>query len=224
LSIEIPYRYFQFEDIAFYNTTLDYFDAPMVIYKNATGPTPMCATSTPKRECDPKCFVCDDVAVTIDNRIAPVITPESTRVKIKAYEKIDMRISDDQGLGSTRYLFPQGTANGWIDVINLSYFPEGRSYMDIVRSLLLAQAGDCNGAYTMYKDRIEDAEGLDEYSQVRVLAMIGYLHGQQGGEISAVISDLESKIEDSATLRDKEKLQALVANYTELNLLNCPGN
>jgi hypothetical protein len=225
-SVEIPYRYIEFEEIALSDETLALFREPMVIYRSQTGlyrPAGCPYTDYDDSErCDPKCRVCDDVEMVIDTDTfrTPADSDQPTRLPLSAYRRIELSFRDAPNLSPIRYQFPERKAEGWIDVINLSHFPEGQSYMHIVRALTLAQAGDCDSAFTIYMEKIKPAEKLDTGSKAQVLALIGFLYGQAaaGNDISAVISELESFLSDPKNVfEDREKINELLAAYKLLN-------
>lgn len=225
VKVNIPYRYFEFKEIAISHNTLSMFDAPMCVYKAKSGEELLCedkvcsdlATST---ECNPDCQVCDDIELSIftegdvrckicqDERCPDVMTDtqckaecrvcdgsivgqKPQRLQIQGTRKMNISFTDPDVLSPIRYRHPVKQGGGWIDVIDLSFFPEGGSYMNIVRALTLAQAGDCDGAYTIYKVKIEPTSlETDDKNAKKVLTLIAHLHGRSGGNISAVLKDL----------------------------------
>lgn len=203
----------------------------MVIYRSQTGPyRPAGCPYTDyddSERCDPECRVCDNVEIVIDTDSAHTLSGagQPERLPLSAYRKIELSFRDAPNLSPIRYQFPERKAEGWIDVINLSHFPEGRSYMHIVGALMLAQAGDCDAAFTVYMERIKWAEKLDADSKAQVLALIGFLHGHGGGDISAVITELECLVDDPENaLVDRPKISQLLADYKALNEVNRPAS
>jgi hypothetical protein len=230
LSVEIPYRYIEFEEIALSDKTLGLFEEPMVIYRNQTGPyRPAGCPYTDyddSERCDPECRVCDNVEIVIDTDSVHSLsgTGKPERLPLSAYRRIELSFRDAPNLTPIRYQFPERKAEGWIDVINLSHFPEGQSYMHIVGALMLAQAGDCDAAFTVYVEGIKPAEKLDAASKAQVLALIGFLHGRDKGDISAVIAELEGLVDNPENvLVDRSKISQLLADYKALNEANRPA-
>ena len=203
VSVDIPYRYVELREIALSDEALSLFNDPQVIYKRPTGSDKVCPDYDHKTKCDPKCHLCDEVEVIIP--VEQIFDPASKRVRISATRKTDISFSDDANLSPVRYSLVENT-DGWIDVFSLSAFTEGATYMEIVASLMLVQAGDCDRAYTLYKEKIE--ADSDPETRNKVLTIIAHLHGQSGGDITRVLDDLRE-------IRGEE--DALVKNYEFLN-------
>jgi hypothetical protein len=160
------------------------------IYASATGGKPLRALD-------------DEESVVLDSSLTYDKLPG--RLPIEATRRLNVEFTDGATNVPVEYDLPV-EQDGYIDVINLAHFDDSSSaYMSIVRSLILAQAGDCDAAFSVYQ---HVADELDRETRVQMLIIIAHLHGQGGGNVSTVLDELERWAENEE-LQYLEVYQAL---------------
>ena len=175
-SLKIPFRFVELREVSLSAEALKLLEKPTVIFKTEDGNEVLDVLE-------------DNEEVVIDARRTYATLPK--RAEIWAVRETDILFSDGPTMSPVRYQYPE-KKQGWIDIINVSHFSEGGSYMDVVRALTLSQAGDCDTAFAIYMEKIAASKNLDKRTKNQVLSIIAHLHGQSGGDISKVLSAFEA--------------------------------
>jgi hypothetical protein len=191
LTVGIPFRYVELKEISLSQEALDLLSEPTKIYEEEQGGK--------------------SIGVLQDNEeifISPGQKSKTLpgRVRITGVRQSNIMFSDGPTITPVRYSMPVERP-GWIPVFNVSHFSDGQAYMDVVRSLTLAQAGDCDLAFSVFLEKIGPVQVVDKRTKVQVLAIIAHLHGQGGGDIKAVLDELA----------ELEGETPLIVKYRQLN-------
>ena len=209
-SVDLPYRYLRLEDISLSDEAIGLLDDKTKIYSDPQGHNVVRDLE------DEESIVLDmeKIAIDMEQKKKAGIVPGAQGwprfLPIRATRKLNLEFSDEMTNAPIRYDYPVNQ-DGYIKVVNLSEFDdESDAYMSIVRSLILAQAGDCDTAFSIYR---QIAGKLENETRVQMLFIIAHLHGQAGGDVSAVLAEL-----DQLPVNEDEKKH--IEAYRELNAAN----
>lgn len=174
-AMNIPYQYLELQEISMRQTVIDMLTEPTVIYADS--------------DCKVADGILNDTDMVEFSTDVPDIDPSKACLPISATRTTDLSFSTAPNSAPVRYTgrSPRG---GWIDVGHISQFKEGGHYMQVVRALTLAQAGDCDLAYTVFMEKLNPVEELNERTKEQVLTIILHLWGRAGNDVSKLLDTL----------------------------------